>query len=131
MAFFNDQPDPEVWFRSILGVMKIKQYDLILSVYDFNRVLISLLYFYPKRSIKQISMKQNWSTWKFKSAIFILLYFSISWLDSFKVEANASVPYKTTPIYKHFSVEDGLPCATIETSAAKTSGHSNYHVHRL
>ena len=131
MAFFNDQPDPEVCFRSILGVMRIKQYDLILSVYDFNRVLISLLYFYPKRSIKQISMKQNWSTWKFKSAIFILLYFSISWLGSFKVEASASELYQTTPTYKHFSVEDGLPGATIETSAAKTSGHSNYHVHRL
>ncbi|MBL0073094.1 MAG: hypothetical protein IPP34_15360 [Bacteroidetes bacterium] len=67
-------------------------------------------------------MKQNWSTWKFKSAIFILLYFSISWLDSFKVEANASVPYKTTPIYKHFSVEDGLPGATIYCAEQDTDG---------
>lgn len=56
---------------------------------------------------------------KLKATIFTIIFF---WFACFMLHADSLVSYQTTPTYKHFGVEDGLPGTTVYCAEQDTDG---------
>ncbi len=64
-------------------------------------------------------MHPYWNTLKIKATIFTIIFFCFA---CFMLQADSLVSYQTTPTYKHFGVEDGLPGTTVYCAEQDADG---------